>query len=183
MQTTRSISLFAALLLIPLLLGGIAFADATVTYPEHVDHPELYVLRAPAKKNIEIVISLKTPVTAEDVQEWSDWLQEQGFRIGDTGNGWMDAYGSIEDAETAFQTQIMMTQEGSYGNLSDPNIPARFANVVQSISGLTEVFLAPYEPVRPAKPKPMSQPTSRNSSSSEIPRVQVAARAEVSYKI
>jgi Pro-kumamolisin, activation domain len=182
MQTTRSISLFAALLLILLLFGGIAFADSTVTYPEHVDHPELYPLPAPAKKNIEIVISLKTPVTAEDVQEWSDWLQEQGFRIGDTGNGWMDAYVNIEDAETAFQTQIMMTREGSYGNLSDPNIPARFANVVQSISGLTEGFLGTYGPARRAQPKPMSQPSSRNSSSSETPTVRIAALAEVSYK-
>lgn len=166
---TRTISAVATLLLTLLLLAASALAESTVTLPEHhVDHPELYPLPAPAKKNIDLIVMLKTPVTADDVQSLSDWLTEQGFRIGDTGNGWITMSGSIEDAEGAFQTKIMMTREGTYGNLSDPKIPARFANVVQSISGLTEIFLAPYKPARRTIPVPTPQPHSRNSSPSPL---------------
>ncbi|MGC1401002.1 kelch repeat-containing protein [Candidatus Binatus sp.] len=162
----RSASLVAALLLMHLIFAGIAFAESTVSYPEHVDHPELYVLPAPAKKNIEILIYLKRPVTDDDIQPFSDWLTDGGFQIidADTKAGYLHISGSVEDAADAFQTQIMMTREGSYGNLSDPKIPARFASVVRAISGLTEVILAPYVPIRPAQPVP-TQPHSRNTSS------------------
>jgi subtilase family serine protease len=161
---TRSISLVAALLLSHLLFGGIAFAESTVTYPEHVDHPELYVLPAPAKKSIDIVVNLMPNVTAGDVQPLSDWLTDGGFRIIDGESGYLHIAGSVEDAEDAFQTQIMMTREGSYGNLSDPKIPARFANVVRSISGLSEIFLG-HGSARRASPMPTFQPHSQNYSS------------------
>jgi hypothetical protein len=157
----RSIFAFTALLT-HLLLAGAAFAESTVTVREHVDHPELYVLPAPAKKNIDIMVNLKPHVTAEDVQPLSDWLRDGGFRIidGDEKSGYLHISGSVEDAEDAFQTRIMTTQEGTYGNLSDPKIPARFANVVRSISGLSEIFLAPYRPARRAAPTPTPPPGS-----------------------
>src|SRR5277367_2871196 len=58
-----SISLVATLLLAHFLLALSASADSTVAYPEHVDHPELYVLPAPEKKNIDLMVNLKPHVT------------------------------------------------------------------------------------------------------------------------
>jgi hypothetical protein len=77
-----------------------------------VDHPELYVLPAPAKKNIDIMVNLKAHVTADDVQPLSDWLVNGGFRIvdGSEKSGYLHLSGSVGNAEDAFQTQIMMTQ-------------------------------------------------------------------------
>jgi hypothetical protein len=165
---TRAISAVTAVLLAHLLFAPIALADPSIALPGHIDRPELYVLPAPARKNIEIVVSFRTPVSDDDLQSWSDWLRDQGFRIGDTGNGWMDVYVNIEDAESAFQTKIMMTREGTYANSTDAKIPARFANVVQSISGLSEVFLGHEGPIR-ARPMPTPQPHSRVSPSSDLP--------------
>jgi hypothetical protein len=162
----RSISLVATLLPAHFLLALSASADSTVAYPEHVDHPELYVLPAPEKKNIDIMVNLKPHVTATDIKPLSDWLVNGGFRIvdGDEKSGYLHLSGSVGNAEDVFQTQIMMTRQGTYGNLSDPRIPTSFANVVRSISGLSEIFLAPYVPIRPAKPLPTSEPNSQNVS-------------------
>jgi hypothetical protein len=154
---TRAISAVTAVLLAHLLFAPIALADSSIALPGHIDRPELYVLRAPARKNIEIVVFFKTPVTEDNLESWSDWLRDQGFRIGDTANGSMAAYVNIEDAESAFQTKIMMTREGTYANSTDAKIPARFASVVQAISGLSEVKVG-HEIARRAKPMPASHP-------------------------
>jgi hypothetical protein len=166
---TRAISAVTAVLLAHLFFAAIAVAESTVTYQEHVDHPELYPLPAPAKKNIDIMVTLRPHVTSDNVRPLSDWLTGAGFRIvdGDEKSGYLHISGSVEDAEDTFQTEIRMTQWGTYGNLSDPKIPARLANVVQSISGLTEATLGHQGPIH-ARRMPTPQPHSRISPSSDL---------------
>jgi len=145
------------------LLASSAFAQSTTTIVTRVDKPELYTLHAPRQMNLELVLILKpgTRGRDKDVEVLKDWLTQQGFRVtGGATDGFVDASGSVDAAESAFQVQIMTTPNGEgYGPLGDAKIPAEFGKLVQSIAGLSTFTLAPSKTFKHSPPKPSSYNT------------------------
>jgi len=67
-----------------------------------------------------------------------DWLSAQGFQIESADYMSISAWGTVATVEKAFAITIM-TRPGyplSYANPTDPQIPARFADLILEITGL-----------------------------------------------
>jgi hypothetical protein len=150
------------LVAVSVLIPTSAFAQSTTSVITRVDKPELYTIRAPRQMNLDLVLFLKagTRGRSEDVEALKDWLIQQGFRVtGGATDGFVDASGSVDAAESAFHVQIMMPSDGKgYGPIEDATIPAEFASLVQGISGLSPVFSGHEGPARRARSAPASPP-------------------------
>jgi subtilase family serine protease len=73
-----------------------------------------------------------------------DWLIKQEFEIvsSNPDQRTITFRGRADQAERVFQTKIMTYSADSYGNVSDPYIPARFAAVIGAIGGLNNMMRA-----------------------------------------
>src|SRR5229473_5213980 len=75
--------------------------------------------------------------TTAEVQAVSQWLTSQGFHVTRSSSRNLTASATVSRAESAFATTIAASSDGAtYGNLSDPQIPAQFTGVIGSIDGL-----------------------------------------------
>ena len=73
----------------------------------------------------------------EKIQDLTDWLSSEGFEVLGPEMSGLTAVGTVEQAEKAFATTIVESPDGyRYANQTEPQIPARFADVVQAINGL-----------------------------------------------
>ncbi|HEY2106941.1 MAG TPA: protease pro-enzyme activation domain-containing protein, partial [Candidatus Binataceae bacterium] len=81
--------------------------------------------------------------TPAQTEALAQWLRSAGFqiksvnRIGRT----IDAAGSVAQAEGAFKTSIVMSG-ASFGNTSDPEVPAQFSGLIAAIQGLDNMHAA-----------------------------------------
>lgn len=73
-----------------------------------------------------------------------DWLIRQEFEIVSSNleQRAITFRGRADQAERVFHTKIMAYSGDSYANVSDPYIPARFANVIGAIGGLDNMMRA-----------------------------------------
>jgi subtilase family serine protease len=78
-----------------------------------------------------------------DIDAVSGWLTSQGFQVGAVSvhpPAYLDFTGTVEQAERAFHVSIVASADGSnIANTQDPLIPARFADVILAISGLSNL--------------------------------------------
>ena len=75
--------------------------------------------------------------TPAEVRAVSEWLAEHHFRVLRSTNRAIDSTVTVADAEQTFATSIAASADGAkYSNSSEPQIPARFAEVIGSIEGL-----------------------------------------------
>jgi len=67
-----------------------------------------------------------------------DWLASQGFKVVaiNTATRVIQFSGTVAQAEQAFEVGIAAFGDISFGNATDPHIPARFAGVIGHIHGL-----------------------------------------------
>jgi hypothetical protein len=76
-----------------------------------------------------------------DIQTVTDWLARQGFQVGRVANGRtvIEFSGNAAQVQSAFHTEIhkfVVNGETRSANVSDPQIPAALATVVQGIVSL-----------------------------------------------
>ncbi len=67
------------------------------------------------------------------------WLTSEGFTVTSSGAGdrFVSFAGSVATAERVFGVTIVSTADDlAYGNLGDPVVPARFANLIAHVAGL-----------------------------------------------
>ena len=75
--------------------------------------------------------------TRTEVQAVSQWLSGHGIRVVGSSNLGISSTATVAKAEKAFATTIATSADGvTYANAVEPQIPARFANVIGSIDGL-----------------------------------------------
>ncbi len=73
----------------------------------------------------------------------ADWLRRMGLRVKSINRlaRTIEAAGSVAQAEAAFQTTIV-SSGASFGNTSDPELPAEFAGLIVAIHGLDNMHAA-----------------------------------------
>ena len=73
----------------------------------------------------------------------ADWLRRMGLRVESINRlaRTIEAAGSVAQAEAAFQTTIV-SGGASFGNTSDPELPAEFAGLIVAIHGLDNMHAA-----------------------------------------
>ena len=73
----------------------------------------------------------------------SSWLASEGFQVGVVSEhplAYMYFAGTVEQAENAFHVSIVSSPDGSsFGNTRDPLIPAKFADIILAIFGLSNL--------------------------------------------
>ncbi|MGO9453679.1 MAG: protease pro-enzyme activation domain-containing protein [Candidatus Binataceae bacterium] len=78
-----------------------------------------------------------------DFNEVSQWLIAQGFQVtgGAASESVIKFNGSVQTVYRAFNTRIVefSPDGGKFSNVADPKIPAEFANVIGSITGLNNL--------------------------------------------
>ena len=75
--------------------------------------------------------------TQAEVAAVREWLVKQGFQVINESPRGITSTGTVANAEGAFATTIAASSDGAvYGNSSDPQIPAQFADVFGSIRDL-----------------------------------------------
>jgi subtilase family serine protease len=78
-----------------------------------------------------------------DLDAVSSWLSSEGFQVGGVSRhplAYMYFDGTVDQTEKAFHISIVSSSDGhSFGNTEDPLIPARFANVILAIFGLSNL--------------------------------------------
>jgi hypothetical protein len=73
----------------------------------------------------------------DKIKALTDWLSSQGFEVQEPEMSGLTAIGTVEAADKAFATTIVESPDGyQYANKTEPQIPARFADVVEAIGGL-----------------------------------------------
>jgi subtilase family serine protease len=88
-----------------------------------------------------------------DIDAVADWLKSEGFTMVSTSGGYVQFSGTVAQAERTFDVRIERFGDGgTYANVSDPAIPARFAGVIGNLMGLDNTMHA--MPVGPAIRKP-----------------------------
>jgi subtilase family serine protease len=74
---------------------------------------------------------------AGEIEELSDWLSNEGFDVLGPTNAGLEVTGTVATVERACATTIVKSHDGYYyANTTEPQIPARFADVVELITGL-----------------------------------------------
>ena len=86
--------------------------------------------------------------SASDVAKIADWLQSQGFVVGNTARSraWITFSGTAEQTRKAFHTEIHrynVNGEIHFANATDPSIPAALSDVVAGFRGLNNFHLKP----------------------------------------
>ncbi len=76
--------------------------------------------------------------TTEDFDAVQKWLTDNGFHVsgGSQREGYLRVSGDVATAERAFNTRIEDFGNGKFGNIKEPQIPARFADTIADIVGL-----------------------------------------------
>ncbi|MDB5107200.1 MAG: peptidase family, partial [Candidatus Binatus sp.] len=75
--------------------------------------------------------------SSAEVAALSDWLTGQGFQLRHASAREISADVSATQAEIAFSTTIASSSdEAVFANLTEPQIPARFAGLIASVEGL-----------------------------------------------
>jgi hypothetical protein len=75
--------------------------------------------------------------TQDEVDAIVSWLQQEGFQVTKADRHVIWFTGSVGMAEQAFGMRMVASADGSqHSNIDDPQIPARFAEVVSAIAGL-----------------------------------------------
>lgn len=75
--------------------------------------------------------------TRDEVDAIVVWLQQQGFQVTKSDRHLIRFTGSVGMAEQAFGVRMLASADGSkYCNIDDPQIPARFAEIISSVAGL-----------------------------------------------
>jgi hypothetical protein len=78
-----------------------------------------------------------------DLDAVSRWLASEGFQVSVVSKhplAYMYFDGTVDQTEKAFHVSIVSSCDGhSFGNTQDPLIPARFANVILTIFGLSNL--------------------------------------------
>src|SRR5216683_4242788 len=94
--------------------------------------------------------------TTPEVQAVSQWLTSQGFHVTHSSTRNLTASATASQAERAFATTIATSSDGAtYGNLSDPQIPAQFTGVIGSIDGLDNTLHSQPLTVKPSNAHPV----------------------------
>jgi subtilase family serine protease len=75
----------------------------------------------------------------------SSWLSSQGFRVGSVpaNHLWVPATGTVQQAQRAFGTRLAYYRTGGHtlrATSSAPSIPTSLADVVEGVTGLTQVL-------------------------------------------
>ena len=88
-------------------------------------------------------------LSADDLAKVTAWLTGQGFKITGTARSatFVSFSGTAAQVQKAFGTTIhtlSLDGESHYANLTDPTVPAAFANVVTGITGLHNFRLTPH---------------------------------------
>src|SRR5260370_17412892 len=97
--------------------------------------------------------------TTAEVQAVSQWLTSQGFYVTHSSARNLTASATVSRAEGAFATTIAASSDGAtYGNLSDPQIPAQLTGVIGSIDGLHNTLHSQPLTVTPSKTPPTPAP-------------------------
>jgi subtilase family serine protease len=98
--------------------------------------------------------------TPSEVRSVSNWLRDQGFQVDNQTARNITASATANIAQTAFHTQIAASPDNQrYANLSDPQIPAHFADIIGSIEGLSNT----------AKALPLARMSPRSFTVSPLP--------------
>src|SRR5713226_9241674 len=94
--------------------------------------------------------------TTAEVQAVSQWLTSQGFHVTHSSTRNLTASATASQAERACATTIAASSDAAtYGNLSDPQIPAQFAAVIGSIDGLDNTLHSQPLTVKPSNAHPV----------------------------
>jgi subtilase family serine protease len=97
--------------------------------------------------------------TEAEVTAVRDWLVNQGFQVHRQSPRGIVSTATVGHAENAFATTIAASlDQTSFGNVSDPQIPAQFANVIGSIEGLDNTRRSLAFAVKPARATRPSTP-------------------------
>jgi subtilase family serine protease len=83
-----------------------------------------------------------------DVQNITDWLKSEGFRLGNVARGrnWISFGGTAAQVQRAFGTEVHhfnVNGEMHVGNSGAPRIPAALAGIVAGLRGLDDFHLKP----------------------------------------
>ncbi|MBV8140213.1 MAG: S8/S53 family peptidase, partial [Deltaproteobacteria bacterium] len=82
-------------------------------------------------------------VTEQEFNKVSSWLNKEGFQVtsGSPANGYVKFRGSVLSIGHAFNTRVSsFSADGSkYGNLTDPQVPAEYGDLVGSVTGLNNL--------------------------------------------
>ena len=81
--------------------------------------------------------------TDQDIADATNWLQRNGFKIEQVGNGrmWINFSGNVQKVERAFQTNIRMFEVNGkmhHANATDPTIPRALTGLVQGIVSMSD---------------------------------------------
>ena len=109
--------------------------------------------------------------TPAEVRAAREWLTSQHFRVLRSTNRGIDSTATVADAQETFATSIAASADGAkYSNLSEPQIPARFADVIGLIEGLDN--LRHWMPIvgRPVKRVPASHQSAETAGKAALPR-------------
>src|SRR5229473_2355541 len=94
--------------------------------------------------------------TTAEVQAVIQWLTSQGFYVTHSSARNLTASATVSRAEGAFATTIAASSDGAtYGNLSDPQIPAQFTSVIGSIDGLDNTLHSQPLTIKPSNAHPV----------------------------
>ncbi len=94
--------------------------------------------------------------TPAEVRAVSKWLSARGLRVLSASNRKIDFSATVAQTEAAFATTIAASADGaSYGNVSEPQIPEQFVDVIGSIEGLDN--LRHWMPILPRSKTPSKQ--------------------------
>jgi subtilase family serine protease len=78
-----------------------------------------------------------------DIDVVSSWLTSEGFRVGIVSGHvlvYVQFTGTVEQTEKVFHISIISSPDGNnFANTQEPLIPARFADVILAISGLSNL--------------------------------------------
>jgi subtilase family serine protease len=101
---------------------------------------------------------------ASEIEAVAGWLKSEGFTVEPASDGFLKFSGTVAQAERTFSTHILRFGDGSiYGNVDDPEVPARFAGVIGNVMGLDNMTHAiPVMPgaTRIEPPAPSPSPSS-----------------------
>src|SRR5260370_19134917 len=93
--------------------------------------------------------------TTSEVQAVSQWLTSQGFQGTHSSARNLTASATVSPPQSASPTTIPASSDGAtYGNLSDPQIPAQFTAVIGSIDGLDSTLHSQPLTVKPPNAHP-----------------------------
>jgi subtilase family serine protease len=102
-------------------------------------------------------------VTQEEFDKVARWLGNQGFQVtgGSSAEGFIRFNGTVLSVVRAFNTRLMkFSRDGSkFGNLTEPELPAEYAGLVGSITGLNNLM----------RIVPMNHPVKRSPSNTQTP--------------